>query len=130
MSFDEFLARVLVPWVEVPARLATLEILMAVTQADLDAIAGNLGSLRTELTDDNSRIQSALADLAAANPNLDLSEVQAALSELTQTVDSTSAIVPATPGDGGAGQTPTDPGAGTGDGTAPADPGAPVDPNA
>jgi hypothetical protein len=99
---------------------------MAITQADLDAITGNLRSLRSELTDDNSRIQSALADLAAANPNLDLTEVNAALSDLTQTVDSTSAIVPATPGDGGTVQPPTDPGAGTGDGT-----GAPVtDPGA
>lgn len=99
---------------------------MAVNQADLDQITAGLRSLRSELADDNSRIQSAIADLAAANPNLDLSEVQNALGDLVSTVDSTSAIVPATPGDGGTDQPPTDPGAGTGDGS-----GAPVtDPGA
>lgn len=134
MSFADFWARVLAPWVEVPARLRSIErhqeSFMAVTQADLDGIVTNLRSLRTELTDSNSRIQKALADLAAANPNLDLSEVNAALADLSATVDNTEAIVPATPGEGGTPQPGTDPGASTGDGgeaPAPADP-APADP--
>lgn len=116
MTLADLLDRVLAPWVEVPARLSRMEDRMAVNQADLDAIVGNLRALRSELNDDNSRIQTALADLAAANPNLDLSEVNAALADLTTTVDNTSAIVPATPGEGGGGTEPTDPGAGTGDG--------------
>lgn len=125
MPLHQFLARVLAPWVDVPARLAHIGDLMAVTQADLDGIVGNLRSLREELTDSNSRIQTALADLAANHPDLDLSEVQAALADLTATVDNTQAIVPDTPGDGGIPQPGTDPGASTGD--APADP-APADP--
>ncbi len=124
MSFADLVARVLAPWVEVPRKLDDLGATMAVTQADLDGIVGNLRSLREELTDSNSRIQTAIANLASNNPNLDLSEINAALSDLAATVDNTQAIVPETPGDGGVDQTPTDPGASSGDGSEP----APADP--
>lgn len=95
---------------------------MAITQQDLDNIAA-------ELVADSGAIQAEIADLQAkidAGSSLDLSGLRDAVSRVGQLVPSTTgggqgpvAPDPSTPvvADPGAGTTPVDPGAGTGDTT-------------
>lgn len=74
-------------------RVARLETLMAVTQADLDALSTKLGDLKNALAADDAALQQEIAALQAANPNLDLSGVQAAVDQLSAQVDATAALV-------------------------------------
>jgi hypothetical protein len=98
-----------------------MELLMAVTQADLDALAASLGDLQTKLTSADAGLQAEIDSLQSANPALDLSGVQAKLNELSSQVDATAAMVPAAPA-------PADVPA-PAEGPAPADVPAPVTPD-
>lgn len=65
------------------------------TQAEIDAVTSGLADLKSKLDADDSAIQQEIASLQAANPSLDLSGLQSAVSDLSASVDATTALVPA-----------------------------------
>ena len=67
------------------------------TQADLDALAASLAALQTQLAADVTNIEAEIAALKVANPTLDLTGVDAAVSSLTSTVSTVNAIAPTPP---------------------------------
>ena len=103
-------------WTETEIRLTRLEhavragffrmeMMMAASQADVDALTNAISDLKNRLVADDSAIQSEIATLQAQG--VDVSGLQAAVSDLSSAVDATDALVPAvTPpadngGDGG-----------------------------
>ncbi len=114
----DLLGQVFAPWTKLPDQVQVLtELLvdmqsrlarhersikemrktMAVTQADLDALAGALNDVSTRLTSADEGLQAEIDALQAANPSLDLSGVQAALANVSAQVDATAAMVPVAP---------------------------------
>jgi hypothetical protein len=67
------------------------------TQADVDALTTAVGQLSDQLTTDVANIDAEIAALQAANPGLDLSNLQAAVTNLTGTVSNVTAIAPTPP---------------------------------
>ena len=63
------------------------------TQADIDALTAQLGTLKDTLTADDAAIQTEIANLQAQG--VDTTALQAAVSDLSTVVDATSALVPA-----------------------------------
>ncbi len=73
---------------------------MAASQADIDAITTGLQGLSSALSDDTAAIQQEIQTLAAQG--VDVSGLQAAVSDLSGKVDGVTALVPApAPADGG-----------------------------
>lgn len=72
--------------------LKKLEKTMAATQADIDAITQALNALQVELTTDVQAIQSEIATLEAQG--VDVTSLQAALGNLTGTVNTVNTIAP------------------------------------
>lgn len=98
-SFREYLDR----------KFDTLErLILLATQADIDALTNALAQLQAELTADDGAIQAELAKLSQANPSVDLTGLQSAVSNLSTQVQNTTALVPPATGTGtGSGTTPT-----------------------
>lgn len=79
-------------------------IIVAATQADIDAITSKLGDLKTALVADDANIQQEIA--ALQSQGVDVTGLQSALGDLSAQVDATAALVPA-PADNGGGVPPT-----------------------
>ncbi len=67
------------------------------TQADVDALTTAVGQLSAQLTTDVTNIQAEIAALQAANPGLNLANLQAAVGTLTNTVGTVNSIAPTPP---------------------------------
>lgn len=65
---------------------------MAVTQADLDALTSAINGVGTALASDVTNITAEIAALQSANPNLDLTGLQGAVSSLQATQASVDAL--------------------------------------
>lgn len=80
-------------------------IIVAATQADIDAITNKLNDLKAALQADDANIQQEISRLQAQG--VDVTALQNALSDLSNQVDATSALVPA-PADQGGDTPPAD----------------------
>lgn len=82
-------------------------IIVAATQADIDAITNKLNDLKAALQADDANIQQEISRLQAQG--VDVTALQNALSDLSNQVDATTALVPA-PADQGGDTPPADQG--------------------
>jgi hypothetical protein len=67
------------------------------TQADVDALTAQVTQLAAQLTTDVTNIDAEIAALKTANPGLDLSKLEAAMTGLSGTVSTVDAIAPPPP---------------------------------
>jgi hypothetical protein len=76
-------------------RFDTLESMMTAAQSDIDALTTAVGSAVTALEADVTSIQAEITALKAANPGVNITALQTAVSGLTSTVSSVGALAPA-----------------------------------
>jgi DNA-directed RNA polymerase specialized sigma54-like protein len=67
------------------------------TQADVDALTAQVTQVATDLQTAQTTLQTEIDNLAAANPALDLSALQAAVAPLDASVQALGAITPTPP---------------------------------
>lgn len=67
------------------------------TQADVDAITAEVGQIAADLDADTTKLQTEIDALAAANPSLDLTALQAAVTPLDAKALALGALVPTPP---------------------------------
>lgn len=67
------------------------------TQADVDAITTEVGNIAAELDSDTAKLQTEIDALSAANPSLDLTALQAAVTPLDAKAQALGALVPTPP---------------------------------
>ena len=64
------------------------------SQADVDAITAELGQVSTDLSTAQSTLQNEIDNLAAANPQVDVSQLKAAADQLDPAVQKLAGLVP------------------------------------
>jgi hypothetical protein len=64
------------------------------TQAEVDAITAELGTVATDLASASTKLQAEIDALAQANPSLDLTALQAAAAPLDASVQALGNLVP------------------------------------
>jgi hypothetical protein len=67
------------------------------TQADVDALTTAVDQIATDLTAAQSKLQAEINALAAANPGLDLTALQAAVAPVDAAVQALGALAPSPP---------------------------------
>ena len=67
------------------------------TQAEVDAITAELGTVSSDLASASSKLQAEIDALASANPSLDLSALKAAADPLDASVTALGNLVPTPP---------------------------------
>lgn len=99
MSHHEYPWQRFVSHAELNAAIAHLERKIMASQADIDAITTQVQQVATDLDSAKTSLQTEIDNLAANNPGVDLSGLQAAVAPLDSAVQTLGQLQPTPPAD-------------------------------